>query len=319
MKVLLALLSTLLLATCAQPPPLLQRILADGELRVVTRNSPDAYYLGSHGPEGPAYDLASQFAEHLGVPLRLYTVKTREAAIEEVAAGRAHIAAAGLSTGIALPRGVQFGPGYQRVREHLVYRRRSARPASIADAGRGQIEVGAASAHQRTLEDLRLKYPDLAWVERDATDTEEILADVSQGKVQFTLASSTEFALNRSVHPELAIALDLSPERALTWVVSTAGNDSSLLDRVNAFFVLARHDGMIAALLERYYGAGRPLRLPVLAQLHGAPAEPPAGLPRRGSSKPASSTASTGGCSRRWVTRNRSGIRTQFRSRACAA
>ena len=254
MKVLLALLSTLLLATCAQPPPLLQRILADGELRVVTRNSPDAYYLGSHGPEGPAYDLASQFAEHLGVPLRLYTVKTREAAIEEVAAGRAHIAAAGLSTGIALPRGVQFGPGYQRVREHLVYRRRSARPASIADAGRGQIEVGAASAHQRTLEDLRLKYPDLAWVERDATDTEEILADVSQGKVQYTLASSTEFALNRSVHPELAIALDLSPERALTWVVSTAGDDSSLLDRVNAFFVLARHDGMIAALLERYYG-----------------------------------------------------------------
>ena len=43
----------MLLATCAQPPPLLQRILADGELRVVTRNSPDAYYLGSHGPEGP--------------------------------------------------------------------------------------------------------------------------------------------------------------------------------------------------------------------------------------------------------------------------
>ena len=43
------------------------------------------------------------------------------------------------------------------------------------------------------------------------------------------------------------IMLDLSPERALTWVVSTGGDDSSLLDRVNAFFVLARHEGMIAA------------------------------------------------------------------------
>jgi membrane-bound lytic murein transglycosylase F len=254
MKVLLALLSILLLATCAQPPPLLERILAEGELRVVTRNSPDAYYLGSHGPEGPAYDLASQFAEHLGVPLRLYTVKTREAAIEEVAAGRAHIAAAGLSTGIALPQGVQFGPGYQRVREHLVYRRRSARPATITDAGRGQIEVAAASAHLRTLEDLRLRYPDLPWIEREDTDTEEILADVSQGRVQFTLASSTEFALNRSVHPELAIALDLSPERALSWVVSTSGQDSSLLDRVNSYFVMARHEGVITALLDRYYG-----------------------------------------------------------------
>ena len=95
---------------------------------------------------------------------------------------------------------------------------------------------------------------DLAWIEREDTDTEEILADVSQGRVQYTLASSTEFALNRSVHPDLAIALDLSPERAISWVVSTSGHDASLLDRVNAFFVMARAEGMITALLARYYG-----------------------------------------------------------------
>lgn len=254
MKVLLALAATLLLATCAAPPPLLQRILEDGELRVVTRNSPDAFYLGSQGPEGPAYDLASRFAEYLGVPLRLYTVRTREAAIEEVAAGRAHIAAAGLSTGVVLPDGVQFGPGYQLVREHLIYRRRTDKPSSMAEAARGQIEVATGSVHQRTLEDLRLKSPELAWIERADSDTEEILADVSKGRVQYTLASSTEFALNRSVHPELAIALDLSPQRALAWVVNTGGFDSSLLDRVNAFFVLARREGLIASLLERYYG-----------------------------------------------------------------
>jgi membrane-bound lytic murein transglycosylase F len=254
MKALLAILASLLLATCAQPPSLLDRILADGELRVVTRNSPDAYYLGSHGAEGPAYELAARFAKDLGVPLRLYTVRTREDAIAEVAAGRAHIAAAGLSTGIELPRGAQYGPGYQLVREHLVFRRRSDRPPSIGDAARGQIEVAAGSPHARTLDDLRLQHPDLAWIVRDDTDTEEILADVSQGRVQYTLASSTEFALNRSVHPELGIALDLSPERAISWVINTSGQDASLLDRVNAFFVMARAEGIITALLSRYYG-----------------------------------------------------------------
>ena len=82
------------------------------------------------------------------------------------------------------------------------------------------------------------------WIERADSDTEEILADVSRGNAQYTLASSTEFALNRIVHPELAIALDLSPERAIAWVVSTSAHDRSLLDRVNAFFAGARSDGL---------------------------------------------------------------------------
>jgi len=256
MKALLALLATLLLGTCSQPPPLLEQVLAGGELRVATRNSPDAYYLGSHGPEGPAYELASRFAEGLGVPLRLYTVRTREAAVNEVRSGRAHIAAAGLTTGIELPPGVRFGPGYRRVREHLVQRRGAARPASMRAAARGQVEVAAGSAHQRTLEELRLREPDLAWIERGDTDTEEILNDVSRGTVQYTLASSTEFALNRPMHPDLAIALDLSPERVDAWAVSAAGRDASLLDRVNAFFMLSRADGSIGVLLDRYYGSG---------------------------------------------------------------
>jgi membrane-bound lytic murein transglycosylase F len=253
MKVLLAMLATLLLATCSQPPPLLERILASGELRVVTRNSPDAYYLGSHGPEGPAYELASQFAAGLGVPLRLYTVRTREEAIDEVESGRAHLAAAGHSTGIDLPSDAHFGPGYYRVREHLVYFRSGAKPKSIREASRGVIEVAMGSVHERTLEDLRLQQPDLVWVERANSDTEEILADVSSGSVQYTLASTTEFALNRAVHPELSIALDLSPERAVSWVIGTPGHDLSLLGRVNAFFTSARAEGLIGAVLERYY------------------------------------------------------------------
>ena len=194
--------------------PLLDRILADGELRVVTRNSPDAYYLGSHGPEGPAYELASRFAEALGVPLRLYTVRTREAAIDEVAAGRAHIAAAGLSTGVRAAGGAHFGPGYHRVREHLIYLAARAEPKSVREAARGQIEVAAGSAHQRTLEDLRLRYPDLAWVERDDTDTEEILADVSrrQGPVHDRSSRPNSRSIGRCTRT--SIALDLSPERA---------------------------------------------------------------------------------------------------------
>lgn len=254
MKLLIALVATLLLSTCSSPPSLLERVLAEGELRVVSRNSPDAYFLGSRGPEGPAYDLASAFAASLGVKLRLYPVRTREAAVAEVEAGRAHLAAAGLSTGQLLPDGVVFGPGYQTVREHLVQRRRAPLPASLTAAAHGQIEVGAGGAHQRTLDELRAQYPDLVWVERADTDVEEILAQVARGSVQYTLASTTEFSLSRLVNPDLEVALDLSPERAIAWVVSAVAEDKSLLGRVNAFFAARRADGSIDRLLERYYG-----------------------------------------------------------------
>ena len=181
-------------------------------------------------------------------------MRTREEAVREVTAGRAHVAAAGLTTGSTC----------RAMRTTAPATTGSGNTWSIGAAGRGPPRSGRrraarlkspqGSAHQRTLEELRLRYPDLVWVERSDTDTEEILAGVSRGDVQYTLASSTEFALNRAVHPELAIALDLSPERAISWVVSTAGHDRTLLDRVNAFYAGVRAEGLIAQLLDRYYG-----------------------------------------------------------------
>ena len=50
--------------------------------------------------------------------------------------------------------------------------------------------------------------------------------------------------------------LDLAPERAISWVIATPGHDASLLGRVNAFFSADRTEGLIAAVLDRYYGAG---------------------------------------------------------------
>ena len=98
----------------------------------MTRNSPDAYYLGSHGPEGPAYELASRLCRApRGRPAPLHGTHPRG----RHPRGRRRAAPTSprpaLTTGIELPDHVQYGPGYHLVREHLVYRRRDRRPASI--------------------------------------------------------------------------------------------------------------------------------------------------------------------------------------------
>ena len=48
-------------------PSLIDQIKTIGELRVVTRNGPLAYYRGPDDmPEGPEYELARRFADELG-------------------------------------------------------------------------------------------------------------------------------------------------------------------------------------------------------------------------------------------------------------
>src|SRR4026209_2540385 len=122
-----------------------------GEWRVGPRNMPSAYYLGASGPQGPEFDLASRFAAELGVRLFVYSVPKVADAMRELEPHRAHTAAAGLTRGIHLPDNTSFGPPYQQVREHLIFRQDATRPRNLKQANEGHIEVVGGSAHAVTL------------------------------------------------------------------------------------------------------------------------------------------------------------------------
>jgi membrane-bound lytic murein transglycosylase F len=251
LKAALAIIATLLLGTCSQPPTVLEQIIRGGELRVVTRNLPSAYYLGAAGPQGPEFDLASRLAQELGVRLFIYSVPNVADAMRELESRRAHIAAAGLTRGIRLPAQTSFGPPYQQVREHLIFRQRDARPRNIVQANDGHIEVVAGSAHAATLEQLRALQPNLSWVENPAAETEELLYRLSRREFDYTVADSNEFAIGRAFHPEIRVAFDLSGGKALAWAVDT--RDASLLKRVTAFFSSLKAEGRLTTILSAYY------------------------------------------------------------------
>jgi membrane-bound lytic murein transglycosylase F len=252
LKAALAIIATLLLGTCSQPPSVLEQIMRAGELRVVTRNLPSAYYLGASGPQGPEFDLASRFAAELGVRLFMYSVPNVADAMREVESHRAHIAAAGLTRGIRLPDSASFGPPYQQVREHLIFRQDGTKPRTIEQANEGHIEVVGGSAHAATLEQWRVLNPNLTWVENPLAETEELLYRLSRREFDYTVADSNEFAIGRAFHPEIRIAFDLTQGKSLAWVVDT--RDASLLKRVTAFYSSLSAEGRLASILDTYYG-----------------------------------------------------------------
>jgi len=250
--------AALLLSTCTPLPSVIDQIKTLGELRVVTRVSPLAYYLDADEiPEGPEYDLARRFADELGVKLKITPVHSYAEVYGALKTGRAHLAAAALKVPAKPVAGVTFGPVYQRVKEHLVYRRGALRPASLAQIGNGDLEIAAGSSHAKNLRAARDALPNLAWVENASMDSQALLEGVADGSIDYTIADSTEFALAHDEHPDLRIAFDFPGSESLAWAASN--RDAGFMDDLSGYFSRLQSDGELASIVKHYYGRSEDL------------------------------------------------------------
>ena len=252
-KIGIAASAALTLNTCTPLPSVIDQIKILGELRVVTRVSPLSYYRDADGvPQGPEYDLVRRFADELGVGLSITPVHSYSQIYAALASGRAHVAAAALKVPQRSIDSISFGPVYQRVREHLVYRRGAVRPASLADIGAGDLEIAAGSSHAKALRAARGNLPGLAWVENAAADSQALLQRVADGGIDYTIADSTEFALAHDAFPDLRIAFDFPGSQSLAWAASS--RDPDFLSYLTGYFSHLNADGQLAAIVKRYYG-----------------------------------------------------------------
>ena len=247
-----------MLCTCSPLPSLIDQIKILGELRVVTREGPLAYYRSPDDmAEGPEFELSRRFADELGVKLKITPVRTYDDIYAALTSGHAHLAAAGLKVPSQSIHGVQFGPAYQRVREHLIYRRGDFRPSSLAEIGAGDLAIAAGSAHANILRAARDQLPDLVWIENASTDSQRLLDGVADGSIDYTIADSTEFALAHDEHPDLRIAFDFAGSQSLAWAAST--RDPGFLHDLSNYFARLHANGELAAIVKRYYGRSEDL------------------------------------------------------------
>lgn len=252
-KAVVLLCAAALLGTCAQPPSLLDEVKATGELRVVTRNGPNTYYTGGDGPAGPEYELLRGFADHLGVRLRLLVVDRSTDVLPAVTNGQAHLAAAGLTVNPDAGQLVEFGPVYQQVTEHLVYRDGRRKPRDIRQLRGKRLEVSSGTSYVKTLARAQALHPDLVWTENPHADQTELLNSVAQGNLDYTVVKSNAFAIYRSYIPEIRVAFNLAEGESLAWAFPKRG-DPSLREEAARYFENIRATGQLDRTLDKYYG-----------------------------------------------------------------
>ncbi|MEF8793341.1 membrane-bound lytic murein transglycosylase MltF [Thiohalorhabdus sp.] len=230
----------------------LDAIREAGELRVITRNSPTTYYYGRDREKGLEYDLARRFADELGVELRLVVINDIGDILDALAAGKGHIAAAGLTVTPERRRRFDFGPAYQKVRQEVVCRRGGAVPDDWDDLPEVGLLVLEETSYTERLREIKQVVHDLEWEESGSSSAEEILERVWRGKVDCTVADSHILALNQRYYPELKVAFPITQEQELAWALPEGSG--ALQARLEDWFAGLKEAGDLAAIRERYFG-----------------------------------------------------------------
>ncbi len=252
----LAAAGVLLLTGCTpRAPSALDLIRARGELHVVTLNLPTCYYLGAQGTEGLEYQLASRFAAQLGVRLVMYPVANEKAMQEELAAGKADLAAASLSNSRDWQRVADPAAPYANIPQLVVYQRSGIRPRDTLQLESARLAVRAGSPQERILEKLRATVaPTLQWVQT-APSTADPIEDVDSGQADYAITDAREFSFAHHLYPNVLVGFALPDTRPVQWLVRKGA--PGLLESVDQFFGALSQSGELPRLVQEASGDTR--------------------------------------------------------------
>lgn len=228
-------------------------IKSRGVLRISTINSPLTYYTINNAPAGMDYELAKRFADYLGVKLQVTVHQNLNELFDDLDDGKADLLAAGLIYNSERLARFRTGPSYYSVSQQLVYRIGKPRPKNIGDL-QGRLTVASGSAYLSTLRSVKeQEYPDLDWAISTDQSPKMLLEAVADGKLDYTIGDSVTVGMLQRIHPQLAVAFDITDEEPVTWYMQREQDDSlnaAMLD----FFSQMGEEGAMARLEEKYLG-----------------------------------------------------------------
>ena len=226
-------------------------IQSRGKLIVGTINNPISYFINAEGQSGLEYELSKAFADYLNVELEIKPLNNSEELFTALNDHAIDIAAANLFYQPNKVEHFQLGPSYYSASWQIAYRKGENRPRSLAQIN-SQLVIPDNVELEHILKEAKLKNPHLTWVVDKKQTQEELLLQVADGKIDYTIANSLDISAAQHIKPQIAVAFDLTDEMRVHWyLANNASNElqSALLDFMNG----AIDSGLIANIEEKYF------------------------------------------------------------------
>lgn len=252
------LLSGLLLLTCclllvrSHQPTLLEQVLIDGQLHIISRNGPTTYYEGPNGLTGFEHTLIQGFADELGVQLIIDDENNIGAILQKTMSGQYDLAAAGLTVTPKRQKKILFSQAFIEVQQQVIYHSRKPAPTNLLDLMGKDIVVVAQSSHVERLRELQESYPELTWREPPGAEMIDLIEMVHKGEADAAIVDSNAFSLNRYAFPKAKVAFDISEAQEVAWAFPYR-KDSSLYDAAQAYLAKIRQSGELQTITDTFF------------------------------------------------------------------
>ncbi|HSO20827.1 MAG TPA: membrane-bound lytic murein transglycosylase MltF [Desulfosarcina sp.] len=225
-------------------------IRRSGRLVLITDNNAHCYYTYRGRAMGFEYDLARAFADRLGVDLEVLTPGWDDL-LTSLENRRGDLVAASLTMTSSRRALVDFSDPYLSIRQHIVFHRDNTAVRSLEDLAGRTIHVRRGSSYHERL--LQLQQAGLAIdvVLHANVPTEELIRQVAEEEIAYTVADSNVARLNRRYYPQIKIGFAIAEEESLGWAVRR-GNDA-LRAEINRFWEGIKGDGTFDKIYQKYY------------------------------------------------------------------
>lgn len=249
----------------------LNTILERGKLIAVTDLGSTSYFIYRGEPMGYQFDLLHSFADYLGVSLEIQTNHNPESAIGKLNSGQYDLIAKGLLITHDRRSQISFSEPMMQTRQVLVQRKpdnwRRMRTWEEVEKQliRNPLDLSGktiyiqqnAAYHDRLIHLQKETGANINIIEVSETDTEDLIAMVAKGEIDYTISDEHIAMVNAKFYPDLDAQTPVSLSQNVGWAVRRGNNE--LLDAMNAWWADFSKTAHARLLYDRYFNNPRGL------------------------------------------------------------
>lgn len=202
-------------------------------LRMITRNSPETYFLWRGQLMGFEYELMKEFSKRHNVRLEVIVADNYQQMKSLLENGEGDIIAAGLSRILERESEFKFSTRYNRVSELLVANKNSAAIEQLSDLNGRTISVRKSSAFWATAKKLADQYGVKIVAADENIPTEILIAQVADKEIDLTIADSNLVSIEQRFRDNVVAPLILKEN--IPYAYAVRQDNLQLLGSINAF------------------------------------------------------------------------------------